>query len=205
MSRQGGALPFCLQCRRGYHEYQFRPITVALFWVAPVTQPLQMPGLGPLSPSQPFEWDRDQPVLLASSTARAPACGLPEAPRKWRGVLLSTVMGLAFVAGLALEWGLWGMPILRNPAAPGMQGAITQPDSLPQGLVIYDLATYRRFASGLRHMGQGDLVAYASAARRDLQAAPPFMAPFHKDALFVIEAEIARRQALAPASWFTAP
>jgi hypothetical protein len=166
-----------------------------------------MPGLGPLSASQPFEWDRDQPVLLASSTARAPACGLPSEPRKWRGVLLSTVLGLAFVAGLAVEW---QMPILGNPAAPGLQGTNAQPDSLPadslpQGLIVYDLAQYRRFASGLRQMGQGDLVAYAGVVRRDLQAAPPFMAPFHTDALFVIEAEIARRQALAPAAWFTAP
>jgi hypothetical protein len=180
-------------------------VTAAPFGGAPVARPLQMPGLGPLPASQPFEWDRDQPVLLASSTARAPACGLPDAPRKWRGVLLSTVLGLAFVAGLAVEWGLWETPILRNPAALGMQGANAQPDSLPQGLIVYDLAQYRRFASGLRQMGQGDLVAYASTARRDLQAAPPFMAPFHTDALFVIEAEIARRQALAPAAWFTAP
>jgi hypothetical protein len=174
-----------------------------------MTQRLHMPGLGPLAPSQPFEWDRDQPVLLASTAATF----IPRQPRgfrKWRSVLLSTALGAVFLAGIALERGLWQNVLPRYDlagdfVARAVATDLLSSDILPQELVIYDLAQYRRFAYGLGQMKNDDLHAYAAAVRGDLHVASRFMAPFHKDALFVIEAELAKRQAQAPAPWFSAP
>lgn len=181
-----------------------------------MTQPLHLPGLGPLSPSRPFDWDRDQPVMLAARAVQRPApvaiSARPGAmaPRTWRGLLLTSALGVAFLSGVALERGLWQMANARNFLVTSL-GANTPlalpllPDSVPQELVIYDAAQYGRFLAGLRQMSMADLLAYAGAVRRDLNAAPAFMAPFHKDALFVIEAEIALRQARMPAAAFSVP
>lgn len=80
------------------------------------------------------------------------------------------------------------------PSAPNTvpeAGALMDP--LPPELRIYEQAQYARFMAGLRDMTLAEIAAYTRKTRADLDAAPVALAPFYRDALFLLEREAGRR------------
>ncbi len=90
-----------------------------------------------------------------------------------------------------------GKPASGFPATFGLDAnafvSAERGETLPSELVAYDLQQYQRVSADLSRMSIADLQDYLSATRHQLRHAPAKMEPFHRDMLFLLNAEIARR------------
>ena len=175
------------------------------------------PGPGPnlqgstkASPSQGFDWDRDYDELLAKVSASSTRIGATtttasvkpvRARLRASGIAIPIVLCSLLLSVLAVvEIGPTMLPTLAR-VEPAIGLRILPPSSvavLPPQLQVYDHAQYQRFTQGLRRMSAKDLLGYETRLRHDLAAASMFMAPYHLDALFVLEAELVRRDLSPP-------
>jgi len=175
------------------------------------------PGPGPnlqgstkASPRQGFDWDRDYDELLAKVSASSTRIGATtttasvkpvRARLRASGIAMPIVLCSLLLSALAVvEIGPTMLPTLAR-VEPAIGLRILPPSSvavLPPQLQVYDHAQYQRFTQGLRRMSAKDLLGYETRLRHDLAAASMFMAPYHLDALFVLEAELVRRNLSPP-------
>lgn len=143
-----------------------------------------------------FDWDKDYSTLIAGRAVPAPDDDKPDSPAQAIIIRLRRFfvpLGLCglFLAAVAYEK---LDPSRISPSAALDGPALAQvADMLPPQMEVYDLQQFHRFTNGLRQMSAPDLLTYKINLQRELGAASAFMAPFHRDALFLLQAEIARR------------
>lgn len=154
-----------------------------------------------------FDWDRDYEDLVVrgdNSSTRFAATTARDSVKQARTRFLGSsvawpiaVCGLLLSTIAVVKLGPTIPPTLtRAEFMAGLQMPVplqTSEGALPVQLQVYEYAQYQRFTQGLRQMSAKDLLDYETRLRRDLANAPGFMVPYHLDALFVLEAELARR------------
>lgn len=152
-----------------------------------------------------FDWDRDYAELVGAdpekgvqAQRRAKQAAPQFMSRDWlrrlsSARLLMAALAVCLVAGLTFEKRaeLSGVMSrvsgLQAESLSALRADSAVVDTLPAELVMYDVAQYQRFMQGLQGMTAPDLHAYLRATRTDLALAPAALAPFYRDALFMLE------------------
>lgn len=162
-----------------------------------------------------FDWDRDYSDLVEQPSEAVSGCRKERAPsdrvaETSAQISSSRVMPAMFVAiflvGLAYEKSDGVRSVLSFRMVANAEGSLPLPSApssvpeadalmepLPPELRVYEQAQYARFMAGLRAMTEVELATYARKTRADLDAAPVALAPFYRDALFLLEREAGRR------------
>ncbi len=158
-----------------------------------------------ISSSKQFDWDADYSDLIANSDRQTPAAPAPEpatqskaafvlhGARRYVAPLGFCGLFLAAVAFEKFDTERFFSDVASDLRMGTAVMAVPWAEMLPPELQVYDQHQFRRFSQGLQRMTTPDLLSYKASLRRDLRAAPSFMAPLHGDALFLLKAEIARR------------
>ena len=154
-----------------------------------------------MSSSRMFDWDKDYAALIGEGDTPAPQPHRPDKPAlskaaDVRRFSVPMAIILLFLAATAYEKqgalrNLSGIGSGAHPVTVGARDAL--PEGVPPQLQVYDLQQFQRFTQGLQQMSAPDLLTYKANLRRELDAASGFMAPFHRDALFLATAEVSRR------------
>lgn len=154
---------------------------------------------------QGFDWDRDYEELLSKVSPSS-----NQSDEMIRTASVALFPKRVFVPGLIVPIAVCGLLISALAVAKFGPALLTKPTLsqfviglsaplptkltvLPMQLQVYDHAQYQRFSQGLRQMSAKDLLEYETRLRRDITTASGFMAPYHLDALIVLEAELALR------------
>lgn len=163
-----------------------------------------------------FDWDQDYSELVEGPKKKdeaAECCSKPShsavpvddassdsgnGPGFLRRNLVPLLLSAVFLTGVVFEKTDIRQGVAMASVTDGALAFVVPPtteSSLPAGLLAYDEGEYRRFMAGLRGMNIADLHALAHAKRADLLLAHEGLAVYYRDALLLLDEEIARRGA----------